>query len=106
MRIRVKRRRRDGAGHSMADQPARVPQRSRSRRVEEHITRLVVEVGNSASAWRDAALDAELAFRWWTSAPHGELAGAAAVYLAAIEREEKAANEYRTAVEACASTVP
>jgi hypothetical protein len=106
MRIRANRRRRDGAGHSMADQPARTPQHSRSRRGKEHITRLVVEVGNSASAWRDAALDAELAFRWWTSAPHSELAGAAAVYLAAIEREEKAANEYRSAVEACASTVP
>jgi hypothetical protein len=106
MRIRVNRRRRDGAGRSTADQPARAPQHSRSALVKEHITRLVVEVGNSASAWRDAALDAELAFRWWASAPHSERAGAAAVYLAAIEREEEAANEYRSAVEACASTLP
>jgi hypothetical protein len=106
MRIRVNRRRRDGAERCTADQPARAPQHSRSRRVKEHITRLVVEVGNSASAWRDAALDAELAFRWWASAPHVARAGAASVYLAAIEREEKAANEYRSAVEACASTRP
>lgn len=106
MRIRVNRRRRDGAGHSTADEPARTPLHSRSLRVKEHITSLVVEVGNSASAWRDAALDAELAFRWWAGAPPSERAAAAAVYLAAIEREEKAANEYRSAVEACASTLP
>ena len=106
MRIRVNRRRRDGAGHSTADEPARTPQHSRSLRVKQHITRLVVEVGNSASAWRDAALDAELAFRWWASAPHIERAGAAAVYLAAIEREEKAANEYSRALEACCISVP
>jgi hypothetical protein len=106
MRIRVNRRRRDGAGHSAADEPARTPQHPRSLRVKEYITRLVVEVGNTASAWRDAALDAELAFRWWASAPHIERGDAAAVYLAAIEREEKAADEYRNAVEACASTLP
>jgi hypothetical protein len=106
MRIRVNRRRRDRAGHGSADQPACTPPHSRSPRVKQHITRLVVEVGNTASAWRDAALDAELAFRWWASAPQIERAGAAAVYLAAIEREEKAANEYRSAVEACASTRP
>jgi hypothetical protein len=106
MRIRVNRRRRDGAAYSAADKPARAPQHSHSLSVKEHITRLVVEVGNSASAWRDAALDAELAFRWWASAPHIERAGAAAAYLAAIEREEKAAFEYRSAVEACASTLP
>jgi hypothetical protein len=106
MRIRVNLRRRDGAGHSTADEPALAPQHSCSLRVKEHITRLVVEVGNSASAWRDAALDAEVAFRRWASAPRVERAAAAAVYLAAIEREEKAASEYRSAVEACASTVP
>jgi hypothetical protein len=106
MRIRVNRRRRDGAGHNTADERARTPRHSRSPRVKQHITRLVVEVGNSASAWRDAALDAERAFRWWASAPPIERAAAAAVYLAAIEREEKAANDYRSAVEACASALP
>jgi hypothetical protein len=90
----------------MADERARAPQHSRNPHVKEYITRLVVEVGDSASAWHDAAFDAQVAFRWWASAPHIERAGAAAVYLAAIEREEKAANEYRSAVEACASTVP
>jgi hypothetical protein len=106
MRIKVNRRRRDGAARSTADRPARAPQHSRSPRAKEHITMLVIEVGNSASAWRDAALDAERAFGWWASAPRCERAGAAAVYLAAIELEEKAANEYRSAVEACASAVP
>jgi hypothetical protein len=106
MRIRVNRRRRSGAGHGTADERARTPQRSCSPQVKEHITRLIVEVGNSASAWRDAALDAELAFRWWASAPQIDRAGAAAAYLAAIEREEKAAKEYRSAVEACCSTRP
>jgi len=51
------------AACAAADERARAPQHSRSPRVKEHITRLVVEVGNSASAWRDAALDAELHFR-------------------------------------------
>jgi acyl-CoA reductase-like NAD-dependent aldehyde dehydrogenase len=106
MRIRVNRRRRDGAGHGRADERARPPQHSRSLRVKEQVTRLVIEVGDRASAWRDAALDAELAFRSWASAPPVERAGAAAAYLAAIEREEKAADEYRSAVEACASTRP
>jgi hypothetical protein len=66
----------------------------------------VVEVGNSAGAWRGAAVDAELAFRWWTTADSADRARAATAYLAAIEREEKAASEYRRALEACATAVP
>jgi hypothetical protein len=75
-------------------------------RVREQVTRLVVEVGNSASAWRAAALDAELVFAWWRSAGPGERGDAAAAYLAAIEREEKAANDYSGAVEACCNATP
>jgi hypothetical protein len=74
--------------------------------VRAQITRLVVEVGNRASAWRDAASDAALAYRWWKTASLKERGDAAAAYLAAIEREEKAAAEYRAALEACSSTVP
>jgi hypothetical protein len=74
--------------------------------VKEHVTRLVVEAGNGAQSWRDAALDAELAFAWWQSAAPGRRDAAAASYLAAIEREEKAANEYRRASEACCATLP
>jgi hypothetical protein len=81
-------------------------QRACSPRVKEHVTRLVVEVGNRASAWRAAAVDAEHAFGWWQHAARAERGEAAAVYLAAIEREEKAANEYSRALEACSSTVP
>jgi len=77
-----------------------------SPRVKEHVTRLVVDVGNRAGAWREAAVEAELAFRWWQHAGQLDRAKAAAVYLAAIEREEKAASEYSRALEACCSTVP
>jgi hypothetical protein len=76
------------------------------RRVKEHVTRLVVEAGNRAQAWRDAALDAQLAFLWWQTAAAGEHDAAAATYLAAIEREEKAASEYSQASEACCATLP
>ena len=74
--------------------------------VKAHVTRLVVEVGNRAQSWRDAALDAELAFLSWQLAGHGERDGAAAAYLAAIEREEKAASEYSRASTACCASLP
>jgi hypothetical protein len=80
--------------------------RAVSPRVREHVTRLVVEVANRADGWRAAANDAQVAYRWWSSAPAEERADAAAVYLAAIEREEKAAAEYGKAVEICTSTTP
>jgi hypothetical protein len=77
-----------------------------SPRVRARITRLVVDVGNRASAWRGAADDAELAYRRWKTAALQERGDAAAAYLAAIEREEKAAAEYSRALDACCSTVP
>ena len=80
--------------------------RSVSPRVRAQITRLVVDVGNRASAWRGAADDAELAYRRWKTAPQQERGDAAAAYLAAIEREEKAAAEYSVALDACCGTVP
>jgi hypothetical protein len=80
--------------------------RAVSPRVREHVTRLVVEVANRADGWRAAANDAQLAYNWWTSAPAEERADAAAVYLAALEREEKAAAEYSRAVAICAWTTP
>jgi hypothetical protein len=73
---------------------------------KEHITRLVVEVGDRAQAWRGAAGETELAFRWWSDAVQGERDDAAAVYLAATEREETAANEYRRVWETCCTTRP
>jgi uncharacterized protein YukE len=81
-------------------------ERTVSPRVRAQITRLVVDVGNRASAWRGAADDAELAYRRWKSAALEERGDAAAAYLAAIEREEKAAAEYSRALDACCSTVP
>ena len=80
--------------------------RARASRVRDQITKLVVEMGNRADAWRDAALDAEGAFVSWKNAAHAERDTAAAVYLAAIEREEKAASEYSRASQACCAAVP
>lgn len=106
MKIRVSRRRQNGAADGAATERPQTAGRSCSPRVREHITRLVVEVGNRAGAWRDAAVDAELAFGWWKNADQVDRAKAAASYLAAIEREEKAAQEYGRAVEVCCRTVP
>jgi hypothetical protein len=75
-------------------------------RVKERCTRLVVEVGNRAQSWREAALDTELAFRRWQTASTGERDTAAVGYLAAIDREEKAASEYSRASQACCIPLP
>jgi len=55
----------DTASRSSAAQPSSGRghrERRCSPRVKKHVTRLVVDVGNRASAWREAALDAERAF--------------------------------------------
>jgi hypothetical protein len=106
MRIRVGRRRPSNEPHNAGAGLPRTPSRASSPLVKERITRLVVEVGNRASAWRQAAVDAELAYRWWKSAVDVDRGKAAAAYLAAIEREEKAANEYSRALETCSSATP
>jgi hypothetical protein len=109
MRIRAGRRsRRNGGPHDHGATTERLQTRKPvcSPRFQEHVTRLVVDVGNRASAWRHAAVDAELAFAWWKDAAEGRRREAAAVYLAAIEREEKAANEYSRALNACCSAAP
>ena len=62
---------------------------------------LLVAVGDSASAWREQARQAELAFNRWQHAAGGHRRQAAADYQQAIEREEKAAEEYRRVWEAC-----
>jgi hypothetical protein len=94
------------SGQSRAAARSKTLRRAISPRAREQITGLVVDIGNRASAWRGAAADAELAYRWWKTAPLPERGDAAASYLAAIEREEKAAAEYSRALEACTSTVP
>jgi hypothetical protein len=96
---------REGPG-GVRVQRGRTPKCTCDPDAKEHITRLVVEVGNRAQAWRGAAGEAELAFRWWREAAQGERDDAAAVYLAATEREETAANEYRRVWETCCTTVP
>ena len=77
-----------------------------SPRVRAHVTRLVVEVGNRADEWREAAVDTNRAYGWWKSAGQSERGDAAAAYLAAIDREEKAADEYNRALETCSKTTP
>jgi hypothetical protein len=94
------------ARERQAVERTRSPVRAVSPRVRQHVTRLVVEVANRATSWREAADDAQLAYRWWTSAPVEQRGDAAAVYLAAIEREEKAAAEYSWAVAICDTTMP
>jgi hypothetical protein len=96
---------REGTGGAPV-QRGRSPRRTCDPDVRAQITRLVVEVGNRAQAWRSAAAETELAFRWWSEAAQGERDDAAAVYLAASEREETAANEYRRVWETCCTTVP
>jgi hypothetical protein len=71
-----------------------------------HATRLVVDVGDRADAWRNSAIEAERAFRHWMQSPHAQRRDSAAAYLAAIDREERAASEYLRAWEACCITVP
>jgi hypothetical protein len=104
--IKRRRRRADTPSGRHPAARSRTQKRAVSPLVREQITRLVVDVGNRASAWRDAAADAQRAYRWWKTAPPSRRGDAAAAYLAAIEREEKAAAEYSRALEACCSTVP
>jgi hypothetical protein len=106
MKIRVLRRRRGSTQSGEHGAIARTRTRAISQRMRDHVTKLVVEVGNRADAWRAAANDAALAFRCWRSAPSAERGDAAAAYLAAIEREEKAAAEYSRALEICSITSP
>jgi hypothetical protein len=110
--MKITRIRRQRLWSGSQSEQGRAPARAKTLRqttspgVKARITRLVVDVGNRASAWRGAAGDAELAYRSWKTAPREQRGDAAAVYLAAIEREEKAAAEYRRALEACWSAVP
>jgi hypothetical protein len=48
-------------------------------------------------AWREAATDVEAASRQWQAARDGEREGAALAYFVALDREEKAAAEYKIA---------
>jgi hypothetical protein len=48
-------------------------------------------------AWREAATDVEAASRYWQAAQDEEREGAALAYFAALDREEKAAAEYKIA---------
>lgn len=102
MRIRVRRARRRAVGGRAL--PAACSGTAGGRALRAQVTRLVVEVANRAQSWRDAALDAETSFRSWQAAGAQERADAAAAYLAAIEREEKAADEYRRASAACCAS--
>jgi hypothetical protein len=106
MRIRGGRRP-DGAGRAArrrggGEPPAELgTQPGEDDRVRRLATRLVVEVADRARSWHEAALDARRAYGRWQLAGDGERGLAAACYLAAIEREEKAASEYSLAADAC-----
>jgi hypothetical protein len=74
----------------------------RTKTSHRSLASLTAEVDLRARAWREAAHDARDAFRRW-SAAGSERDTAAAAYLAAIEREEKAADEYSRASHAYAA---
>jgi hypothetical protein len=103
----LSRRRRDREGSQPwgADELGS-PQPPVSPPLREHLTRLIVDVGNLADSWRDAATDAERAFDWWRTACVGERGTAAAAYVAATDREEAAATEYAKAWRVCCVTAP
>lgn len=60
---------------------------------------LLKVVENHADAWRGAAADAAVAFSRWREASTADRRWASLAYLAAVEREEKAASEYERAWE-------
>jgi hypothetical protein len=72
----------------------------------ERVRRLVIAVADYADAWREAANDAERAFQRWTHTPYAERPEAAAAYLAAIDREERAANDYSRVWRVCCMLAP
>lgn len=108
--MRLSLRLKGGARTARRDGVAAERPRAAARRfgpsVKGHIRSLVVEVGDRAEAWRDAARASELAFVSWRNADQMARRDAGALYVAAIEREEHAADEYRSAWEACCTAVP
>ena len=53
----------------------------------------------SYATWRGASVGVARAYRSWAAAPRGEGFLAHAAYLAALEREERAASDYQALVE-------
>jgi hypothetical protein len=53
----------------------------------------------SYASWREASVGVTQAYRSWAAAPGGERFLAHAAYLAALDREERAASAYQELVE-------
>ena len=79
------------------------PLAARAQRASHEITRLVVDVGDYADAWREASNHAKLAYRAWLSAGRDGRRSASLAYLDAIDGEERAAINYQQAWTACCS---
>jgi len=79
--------------------------RRRGHRRARDVTPLLVVLDELNHEWRAAELDAEFALRRWRGAGLEQRALAAAAYVAAMEREERAATRYRMAWEAQCSAV-
>lgn len=64
------------------------------------LTGMVGAVDRHAHTWRCATAEADRAFRLWQSAPRRQRPLAALAFFAALDREERAALDYRRAWEA------
>jgi hypothetical protein len=79
--------------------------RRRGRKRARDLTPLRVVLDGLAQEWRAAELDAESALRRWRGAGPEQRTLAAVAYVAAMDREERAATRYRMAWEAWCSAV-
>ena len=67
------------------------------------LTGMVGGVDRRAHTWRSATAEADRAYRVWQSAPCRQRPLAALAFFAALDREERAALDYRRAWEALCS---
>jgi hypothetical protein len=80
--------------------------RSRRRRLERLLNRLVNEAFECYLAWRSECAVLEAAYRAWLQAPRSDAAFAYAAYTAALDREERAAGRYHTVVNEAEALLP
>jgi hypothetical protein len=88
-----------------AEQPAKALRHEiREQRLILRLTRLLDAVDGAAEEWLAAARDEEMALDRWREATPEDRRVAGAAFVAALEREEKAASAYRSVWEAwCAA---
>ena len=80
--------------------------RSRRRRLERLLNRLVNEAFECYLAWRSECAVLEAAYRAWLQAPRSDAAFAYAAYTAALDRDERAAGRDHTVVNEAEALLP